>query len=111
MKVMSLLKQASATAGEHATEDQASDHSHQHDASRQEFDLDVTEVPPTRDQPKSIFEYSGGLTANQIIKGAKHEADARKKLVEDPESFQRPVVCLLHVDDPLLLSMLDRGLE
>jgi len=92
IKVQALLKQAAATAGSHATEDQASDHSHQtpHPL-RQEFDLDITEEPPTTDQVKSILEFVGAQKASTIIKGAKDEADALKKLRADAESFQRPV--------------------
>jgi arsenate reductase-like glutaredoxin family protein len=93
LRVNSLLKQASAKASEHATEDQASDHSHQTHPGREEFELDVTEQPPTQDQLKSILEYVGAQKVGTIIKGAKDEADAMKKLKENSENFQRPVVC------------------
>ncbi|KAI9744527.1 MAG: hypothetical protein M1818_002056 [Claussenomyces sp. TS43310] len=90
-KIYSLLKQASATASEHATEDQASDHSAQSHPQRQEFELDVTEEPPTSDQLQTILEYVGAQRASTIIKGAKDEADALKKLNENTENFQRPL--------------------
>ena len=87
-----LLKQASAVASEHATEDQASDHSHQTLARREEFDLNITEDPPTPEQLKSILEYIGTQRASTIVRGAKNEADAMEKLKENAESFQKPVV-------------------
>jgi len=93
IRVNTLLKQASANASEHATEDQASDHSAQTQPRRQEFELEVTEEPPTQDQLKSILEYVGAQKASTIIKGARDEADAMRKLKENSESFQRPVVC------------------
>jgi hypothetical protein len=93
MRVNTLLKQISANVSEHATEDQASDHSPQTQPKRQEFEIEVTEDPPTQDQLKSILEYIGAQNAGTIIKGARDEADAMRKLKENSESFQRPVVC------------------
>jgi hypothetical protein len=90
--VYTLLKQASAIASEHATEDQASDHSHQTLVCREEFELNITEDPPTPDQLKSILEYIGTQRASTIVKGAKNKADAMKKLKENAENFQKPVV-------------------
>jgi arsenate reductase-like glutaredoxin family protein len=90
--VYSLLKQASAIASEHATEDQASDHSHQTLARREEFELNITEDPPTAEQLKSILEYIGTQRASTIVRGAKNKADAMKKLKENGENFQKPVV-------------------
>jgi arsenate reductase-like glutaredoxin family protein len=97
LRVNTLLKQASANAAEYATEDQASDHSHQTHPRRQEFELDITEEPPTQDQLKNILEYVGAQKVGTIIKGAKDEADAMKKLKENSENFQRPVVCSTHL--------------
>ncbi|KAE8453587.1 hypothetical protein EG329_010448 [Mollisiaceae sp. DMI_Dod_QoI] len=91
IRVNTLLKQVSANAAEYATEDQASDHSHQTNPKRPQFELEVTEEPPTQDQLKSILEYVGVQKASTIIKGAKDEADAMKKLKENSENFQRPV--------------------
>ncbi len=92
MKVYSLLKQASAVATEYATEDQASDHTAQTQQARQEFELDVTESPPTTDQLQSILEYVGAPRAGTIIKGAKNAADAVKKLKENVDNFPQPLV-------------------
>ncbi len=89
---MTLLKQASATASETATIDQAGDHAAQNKAQRSEFELNVTEDPPTSDQLRSILEYVGGRKAGDIVRGARDEADAMKKLTENAENFKRPVV-------------------
>lgn len=92
MRILTLLKQASAQAQEHATEDQASDHRHQH-SRRDPFELNVTEDPPTKDQLRTILEYSGGAKAAQLVKGASSMSDAFQKLKDNPDSFLRPVVC------------------
>jgi arsenate reductase-like glutaredoxin family protein len=110
LRVLALLKQASATASAHATEDQASDHTAQSQPRRPEFELEITEEPPTEDQLHSILEYVGAQRAGEIISGAKNETDALKKLKTNKDSFQRPLVCfppspppalplLLHYDD------------
>ena len=90
-RIATLLKQASAQSQEHATEDQASDHSGQH-GRRDPFELDITESPPTSDQLKSMFEYVGSSKAAQLVKGASNSSEALRKLKEDPDSFLRPVV-------------------
>jgi hypothetical protein len=90
--VLTLLKTASATASEPATEDQASDHSHQSHPERVEFDLNVVEDAPTTDQLRSILDYVGGKNAGEVIRGARDEADAMKKLQENKGAFQRPLV-------------------
>lgn len=105
VRVQTLLKQTSAIASETATEDQASDHSHQTHPRRKEFELDVTEAPPTEDQLKNIIEYLGASKISSIVKGAKTESDALKKLKESGENFQRPVVSsFLFVEKWLLMS-------
>ncbi|KAH6704379.1 thioredoxin-like protein, partial [Leptodontidium sp. MPI-SDFR-AT-0119] len=91
LRMYTLLKQASAIASEHATEDQASDHSHQTLPGREEFELNITEDPPTAEQLKSILEYIGTQTPSTIVKGAKDKVDAMKKLKGNAENFQRPV--------------------
>lgn len=96
LKVYSLLKQASATASEYATEDQASDHTKQ-STQQHEFELDVTEEPPTADQLRTILEYVGAQRASTIIKGAKDEADAFRKLKENGDNFQRPLASEGHI--------------
>lgn len=87
------MKQASAHAHETATEDQASDHSHQNKmVNRDPFELEITESAPTPDQLKNIFEYLGGGKAAQIVKGASSESDALRKVKESGDNFQRPVL-------------------
>ena len=88
---MTILKQASTTAGTSATEDQASDHTHQGRAARSEFELNVTEDRPTTDQLRSILEYLGARRAGDVIAGARDEADAMRKLKENGDSFIRPL--------------------
>ena len=92
MRVHALLKQASAKAAEHATEDQASDHTAQTQPRRAEFELDVTEEPPTEDQLQSILEYIGAHRVGEVVSGAKNESDAVKKLQINRDNFQRPLV-------------------
>ena len=94
VRAATLLKQASAAASATATEDQASDHSQQtKHASREPFDLEITESPPTADQLKNIFEYIGGSgQAGELVKGAASQSDALKKLAADGDAFKRPVV-------------------
>lgn len=52
----------------------------------------MTEEPPTEDQLKSILEYVGASEISKLVKGAKTELEAVKKLKENGENFQRPVV-------------------
>lgn len=113
VRALTLLKQASAYASEHSTEDQAADHSHQNRFERTEFELNITEDPPTSDQLRSIFEYIGAKRAADLVKGAKDEADAMKRLREDGENFRRPVVsCYLPaVARHVLTKCADCGLE
>jgi arsenate reductase-like glutaredoxin family protein len=93
VRIATLLKQASAHAAETATEDQASDHSHQTQVTNREpFELEITENAPTPDQLSSILEYVGVGKASQLVKGASSQSDALKKLKENPENFLRPVV-------------------
>jgi arsenate reductase-like glutaredoxin family protein len=91
-RVLTILKQAHAQSVAHATEDQASTHKAQSKAEHHEFELDVTEAPPTSDQLRNILEYLGAGASGRVIRGAKDEADAMKKLKEDAETFQRPLV-------------------
>lgn len=93
VRIANLLKQASAHAAETATEDQASDHSHQTQfTNREPFELEITENAPTPDQLSSILEYVGVGKASQLVKGASSQSDALKKLKENSENFLRPVV-------------------
>lgn len=92
-RVLTLLKQGSAQAHETATEDQASDHTHQNEAvKRDPFELDVSEAVPTEDQLRSIFEYVGQSKISSVVEGATSVSDAVKKLAQDEGAFQRPVV-------------------
>ncbi|CAK7267570.1 hypothetical protein SEPCBS57363_002658 [Sporothrix epigloea] len=96
MRVVTLLKQASAHASETATEDQASDHTVQTEqvpsSRREPFDLNITEDPPTSDQLQTILEYVGTTGIASIVKGASTQAEAMRKFRESHENFQRPVV-------------------
>ena len=93
VRALTLLKQATGTAQSTATEDQASSHDTHSKAQRTDFDLDVTEAAPTSDQFQNILEFIGKQNASRLIQGAKDEAEAIRKLKENGESFQRPVVC------------------
>ena len=89
---MTLLKQVSAQASETATEDQASDHTHQNKLQRTTFELSVTEEVPTSDQLRTILEYVGEQKAGEVVEGAKDSEDAIRKLKENARSFRAPVV-------------------
>ncbi|RSL73222.1 hypothetical protein CEP54_000542 [Fusarium duplospermum] len=88
VRVANLLKQVSANATAGATLDQASETK----PAREQFELNVTEDPPTDDQVKTILEYVGTSGISNIIKGANNEKDALKKFKESKENFLRPVV-------------------
>lgn len=92
LRVLTLLKQVSAQASENATEDQATDHTHQNKLQRTEFQLNVTEDPPTGDQLRTIIEYTGDSKAGQIIDGAKDASDAINRMSQDIKRFRAPVV-------------------
>ena len=81
-KVAALLKQTSAAASEDSGKTQ-----------RDEFDLNVTEEPPTTGQLETILDYAGNLAIPTIIKGATSKEDALKMFKLNSEYFQRPVVC------------------
>ncbi|KAJ0166376.1 putative redox protein fmp46, mitochondrial [Colletotrichum tanaceti] len=93
VRAANILKQVSANAAAGATEDQASDHSVQTNPqkSRAEFELNITEEPPTADQVKTILEYVGKNRISSIVKGASTEQEALRKFQQNSESFQRPV--------------------
>ena len=95
LRVLTILKQASAHASETATEDQAADHTHQNKLQRTEFELNVTEQAPTSDQLRTILEYVGERRAKDVIDGAKDAEDAIQKLKENPKRFRAPVVGLV----------------
>lgn len=91
LRVLTKLKQISAHASETATEDQASDHTHQNKLQRTQFELNVTEEPPTSDQVRTILEYVGEMKASQLVTGAKDAQDVMRKLKEDSLSLKVPV--------------------
>ncbi|KAG9500125.1 hypothetical protein J7337_008592 [Fusarium musae] len=92
VRVANLLKQISANATSGATLDQASDHSAQTAPIRDQFELNITEDPPTDDQVKTILEYVGNNGIPKVIKGANDEKEALRKFKESKENFIRPVV-------------------
>lgn len=104
VRLAAALRQASAVASETSTADQASDHSAQtkEATSRPEFQLEVTETPPTTDQLRTILGYVGGDRISTLVKGATDEQEALRKYAENVENLQRPVVCLLFLFSPLL---------
>ena len=61
---------------------------------RTEFELNVTEDPPTSDQLRSILEYVGGRKAKELVEGSKDERDAMRRLAQDGSKFMAPVVSL-----------------
>ena len=93
-RVLTLLKRAAAEASTTATEDQASDHSKQNRIQREQFELNITEDPPTSDQLRTILEYVGAKKAKDIVEGARDQQDALKRLKEDGGRFIAPVVSL-----------------
>ena len=109
------MKQVSANASSGATIDQASDHHPQTKATRDPFELNITEDPPTTDQVQTILEYVGKSNIPSVIKGARDEKDALKKFKESQESLQRPLVSITRIDTgswkPPLTRQTDGGLE
>ncbi|KAI0468945.1 DUF1687-domain-containing protein [Xylaria cf. heliscus] len=87
VRAAAVLKQASANATEAATQDQASDHAH-----RSDFELNITEEPPTTDQLQTILGYVGKGKISSIVKGATSENEALKKFKESSDNFTRPVI-------------------
>jgi Protein of unknown function (DUF1687) len=92
IRVASLLKQASAAAASVATEDQASDYTSQMQKRTEEFELNITEDPPTVDQVRTILDYVGQDKISSIFKGVQTKDAALKKFSTNPDTFQRPVV-------------------
>lgn len=90
--MLGLLKQVSVAASEAAAGNQSSNNAKYGKVRKEEFALNVTEDPPTPDQLRSILEYVGVKKAGELVKGARDESDAMKKLKENADSFQRPVV-------------------
>ncbi|KAI5307963.1 hypothetical protein KEM55_006930 [Ascosphaera atra] len=62
-----------------------------------EFELEVTENPPTEEQLTTIFDYLGPEAAipgkpSDLVKEARNQEDAIKKVLENGNSFIRPVI-------------------
>jgi hypothetical protein len=95
MRILAALRQRAAAAVETATEDQASNHAAQSNDRTPDFDLEVTEQPPTTDQLQTILNYVGSQRISSVIKGATTEQEALRKFRENIDNFQRPVVCPL----------------
>ena len=92
VRALALLKQISATVGNNGSEGLAANHVTRSKLKRGEFELNVTDDAPTGDQLRSILEFVGARKASQLVKDARDEADAMKKLKENGDNFQRPVV-------------------
>ncbi|KAG5298519.1 DUF1687 domain-containing protein [Histoplasma ohiense] len=103
-RVLALLKQANTDAATAAIRDEASGAPA---SRRSEFELNVTEEPPTPDQLKSILDYVGAGVGGDVAKarggaamampgdlvqGAQDRLDAMRRLKEDGSRFTRPVV-------------------
>lgn len=88
MRAAAVMNSLSAKAGATSVEDKPSDSQ----TALPEFELNITEDPPTQDQLKTILEYVGANKIGSIINGASTEKEALKKFRENSETFQRPVV-------------------
>ncbi|EDN08542.1 DUF1687 domain-containing protein [Histoplasma capsulatum] len=103
-RVLALLKQANTDAATAAIRDEDSGALA---SRRSEFELNVTEEPPTPDQLKSILDYVGAGVGGDVAKarggavmampgdlvqGARNRLDAMRRLKEDGSRFTRPVV-------------------
>ncbi|EEP81160.1 predicted protein [Uncinocarpus reesii 1704] len=96
LRALALLKQASATAAETASGIHPTAEKNFRPR-REQFELDVTEDPPTPDQLKLIMDYMGGGAVGagkpgDLVQGARDRLDALRRLKEDGERFVRPVV-------------------
>ncbi|CAD6506454.1 BgTH12-07380, partial [Blumeria graminis f. sp. triticale] len=88
LRVQELLRRASINASQKACQTSSGP-----DAIpiRDPFELEVNEEPPTQDQLRSIFEYTGIANIGNVVKGATDTVDAWKKLKANNDSFQRPL--------------------
>ncbi|PKS12111.1 hypothetical protein jhhlp_001409 [Lomentospora prolificans] len=85
-RIVDILKTASTQASQAANEATNATNT------REPFELNVTEDPPTEDQVQTILEYVGPSRIPQVVKGANNVSEALKKFKQDQASFQRPVV-------------------
>ncbi|KAJ8120244.1 hypothetical protein ONZ43_g2998 [Nemania bipapillata] len=89
VRAAAVLTKASTSAAETGTEDKPSSQINLH---RPDFELNITEEPPTADQLQTILQYVGKSKIGSIIQGATSENEALKKFKESTESFKRPVI-------------------
>ncbi|KAL2117875.1 hypothetical protein VTJ04DRAFT_7535 [Mycothermus thermophilus] len=82
-RVVAALRKASEAAAESSAANSSG---------RSEFQLDITEAPPTPDQLQTILGYVGRQGIPSVVTGANDEAEAMKKFKENVENFRRPVV-------------------
>lgn len=61
---------------------------------REPFDLNITEDPPTADQVETILEYVPKADIGQVVSGAETVTEAMRRFKHDAGSFQRPMVSL-----------------
>ena len=93
-RVLNLLKQHQTTPAATATKSENSNNALQNQAERNvNFDLDVSEANPTSDQLRSILDFVGDQNVGKLIPGEQDRRRAIEKMVQDAESFERPVVC------------------
>jgi arsenate reductase-like glutaredoxin family protein len=83
-KAADLLKRISIRASESASEDKAS---------RDPFELQVTEEPPTQDQLQTMLDYAGDKGISSIVEGASTSSEALRLVRENVDKLRRPIVC------------------
>ncbi|KAH8162069.1 hypothetical protein CIB48_g6173 [Xylaria polymorpha] len=92
VRAAAVLKQASTNAAEASTNAAEAATEEQTKIHRSDFELNITEEPPTEDQLKTILEYVGKSKISSIVQGATSENDALKKFKQSPDSFKRPII-------------------
>ncbi|KAK0749302.1 thioredoxin-like protein, partial [Schizothecium vesticola] len=81
-KAADLLKRISIRASESASEDKAS---------RDPFELQVTEEPPTQDQLQTMLDYAGDKGISSIVDGASTSSEALRLVRENVDRLRRPI--------------------
>ncbi|KAJ6169036.1 hypothetical protein N7497_001879 [Penicillium chrysogenum] len=92
-RTLNILKQASTTASETATEDQASDHSRHSKQQRGEFELELRNILDYISPVSGVGGPGEKVTYGvaELVKGARDAEDALKKFKEDNTNFVRPI--------------------
>ncbi|KAJ6179805.1 hypothetical protein N7519_010266 [Penicillium mononematosum] len=92
-RTLNILKQASTTASETATEDQASDHSRHAKQQRGEFELELRNILDYISPVSGVGGPGDKVTygVGELVKGARDAEDALKKFKEDNTNFVRPI--------------------